>query len=622
MRTLLTCALLVLFELTPRAASSAATPPPVETIIHTQPLHSGRIDPKLFGNFIELLDDVVPGMWAELLGDRSFEGVLPAANWCYYDGSLDICDRTWETNATWTLDTERPFNGARAARLEPKGDSARLSQAGLSVKKGMKYLFSGHFRAEPGLKASVSLKFLLPTGDWLTLASADLTPQSEQWQKCTSQLVSSGETDQAVFELRVEGTGRLWADKLSLMPADAQLGWRRDVVDAIKEVRPSVLRWGGSTVDPGNYRWKNGIGDRDLRVPWRNENWGRLDPNDVGIDEFCQFCELVSAEPLICVSFSDGPEGAAHLVQYCNGSADTAWGRKRVEHGHPVPYHVKYWQVGNEINGNDPVYLDRIAAFIGAMKQSDPDALVLTSFPTQRLLDRVGKDIAFVCPHHYTTDLAECDRDFERIVHMISHTPGCEHIQIGVTEWNIDAGAWGLGRAKQQTLEAALLNARYLQLMMRHSDRVKIACRSNLANSFCGAIIETAPSGAGVLKRPSYYVMELYAHHFKPLPLWLEQFSDRIDLFASGSEDGREIVVFGVNPSREPLELKLGFQGFARSIRVDKAEALCDVEDRGQPDVMNHWRTPERVAIKSVSPAANTVIVPRLSAIAIECVMN
>src|SRR5262249_39924771 len=124
------------------------------------------------------------------------------------------------------------------------------------------------------------------------------------------------------------------------------------------------------------------------------------------------------------------------------------------------------------------------------------------------------------------------------------------------------------------------------------------------------------------LKRPSYYVMELYARHFKPFPLWLEQFSDRIDLFASRSEDGREVVVFGVNPNREPIELKLGFQGFARSVRVDKAEALCDVEDRGQPDVMNHWRTPERVAIKSVSPAANTVIVPRLSAIAIECVMN
>ena len=82
------------------------------------------------------------------------------------------------------------------------------------------------------------------------------------------------------------------------MPKDNLNGWRPDVVEAVKEVRPAVIRWGGSSVDPGHYRWKNGIGDRDLRVPWRNENWGRIDPNDVGLDEFCQFCELTGVEPL------------------------------------------------------------------------------------------------------------------------------------------------------------------------------------------------------------------------------------------------------------------------------------------------------------------------------------
>ena len=69
----------------------------------------------------------------------------------------------------------------------------------------------------------------------------------------------------AVFELRAEGQGRLWVNKLSLMPDDNRNGWRADVVEAIKEIRPGILRWGGSTVDPGHYRWKNGIGDRDRR---------------------------------------------------------------------------------------------------------------------------------------------------------------------------------------------------------------------------------------------------------------------------------------------------------------------------------------------------------------------
>ena len=95
------------------------------------------------------------------------------------------------------------------------------------------------------------------------------------------------------------------------MPEQNRRGWRRDVVEAIKESRSAVIRWGGSAVDPGAYRWKGGIGDRDLRVPFHNTNWGRIDSNDVGIGEFCEFCELVGAEPLVCVSFSDGAASAA-----------------------------------------------------------------------------------------------------------------------------------------------------------------------------------------------------------------------------------------------------------------------------------------------------------------------
>ncbi len=123
-----------------------------------------------------------------------------------------------------------------------------------------------------------------------------------------------------MIEIRVQGNGSLWVDKVSLMPEQNRRGWRSDVVEAIKESRPAVIRWGGSAVDPGAYRWKGGIGDRDLRVPFHNTNWGRIDSNDVGIGEFCEFCEFVGAEPLVCVSFSDGAASAADLVDYCNGA--------------------------------------------------------------------------------------------------------------------------------------------------------------------------------------------------------------------------------------------------------------------------------------------------------------
>src|SRR5689334_3776568 len=105
----------------------------VDTIIHSQPLHAGRINPRLFGNFIELLDDVAPGLWAEMLNDRSFEGVTPCLNPFYYDGALNFCDREWDRNPTWSYDVQNPFNGARSARLTAsRSQSASLTQSGLA----------------------------------------------------------------------------------------------------------------------------------------------------------------------------------------------------------------------------------------------------------------------------------------------------------------------------------------------------------------------------------------------------------------------------------------------------------------------------------------------------------
>ncbi len=65
-----------------------------------------------------------------------------------------------------------------------------------------------------------------------------------------------------MLEIEARGAGRVWLDKLSLMPGDNVEGWRRDVVEAMKELAPPIVRWGGSTVDPGPYRWSDAVGDR------------------------------------------------------------------------------------------------------------------------------------------------------------------------------------------------------------------------------------------------------------------------------------------------------------------------------------------------------------------------
>ncbi len=585
--------------------------------VTAEPMHSGRVNPMLFGNFVELLDDLVPGMWAEMLNDRSFEGLIPPSNWCYYDGSANICDREWDRNDTWTYDDSGAFNGSRSAKLTGAKDRAGLlTQSGLAVGKGAAYLFSGYLRSDhPDLRPAIALKALLPNGEWMTLATAKLPKLSTEWRRYEARLVSTGTSASAVFQLETAGEGNLWADKLSLMPSDNVGGWRKDVVEAIRDLKPAVIRWGGSVCDPGGYRWKDGIGDRDKRVPFPNKVWGRIDSNDVGIDEFCRFCELVDAEPLVCLSFSDGPQSAADLVQYCNGGTNTEWGAKRAANGHPEPYHVKYWQLGNELGGPD--YGRGCVDFCKAIKAVDASAVLMSSFPSQELLDLVGKDIAYIGPHHYTPDLAECEKDFKNLSEMIRKTPGAEHIRIAVTEWNITAGAWGIERSKLLTLDCVLRNARYLNLMIRYSNIVDIACRSNMTNSMCSGVIETRPGG--LLKRPSYYMMKLYADHAKPIPHAVAGAPENVDMAACGTDDGKRLCVFAVNLGGDPVELGLDLTGFGNALKPVGGEVLCDTQDRRQLDAMNHWTAPERVKAVKLVVSGGKVVLPAYSVAAIEC---
>ena len=202
---------------------------------------------------------------------------------------------------------------------------------------------------------------------------------------------------------------------------------------------------------------------------------------------------------------------------------------------------------------------------------------------------------------------------------MLDHTPGCAQIKLGVTEWNIDAGSWGLGRAKQATLEAALMNARYLHLLMRHSDRVEIACRSNLANSYCGAIIETAAFRLGRAQTRQLLCHALVFASCQARPVAAR--SHPATAWTSSPavpKTGNPVVLFAVNPRPEPVELSARFDGFGGAIRPARAEALCDPLNAGQRDVMNHWNAPERISIVPLTSVSDKLVLPALSATAIE----
>ena len=191
------------------------------------------------------------------------------------------------------------------------------------------------------------------------------------------------------------------------MPEKTVGGWRPDVVAAVRAVKPGIIRFGGSALDDpnlGSFDWRDTLGDPDRRRPFKA--WGGLQPAGAGLEEFVQFCHHVGAEPLLCVRVTGKtPQDAADQVEYFNGPADSPLGKLRAKNGHPAPYAVKYWQVGNELGGTD--YEARLPAFCEAMKAADPKIKLFSSYPSAEVLKGAGRWLDFICPHHYgCADLA------------------------------------------------------------------------------------------------------------------------------------------------------------------------------------------------------------------------
>jgi hypothetical protein len=138
-----------------------------------------------------------------------------------------------------------------------------------------------------------------------------------------------------------------------------------------------------------------------------------------------------------------------------------------------------------------------------------------------------------------------------------------------------------------------------------------------MTNSFCSGVIATRPGG--LLKRPSYHVMRLYAEHALRWPLATGKAPAGLDVFASASDDRRRVSVFAVNSGREPVTLSLDLTEFGPDFAPLRGESVRDTLDRRQGDVMNHWEAPDRVSAVSLRVEDGKIEFPALSASAVEC---
>src|SRR5205823_13417226 len=189
-----------------------------------------------------------------------------------------------------------------------------------------------------------------------------------------------------------------------------------DVFRKLKALRPAFIRWPGGNVAQ-DYHWMWGIGPRDRRTTWVNLSWANeLEPSDFGTDEFVRLCENLGSQPSITVNVEGRGatvDEAAAWVEYANGAATSKYGAMRAANGHPNPFGVKFWEIGNEIWGNwvrghsdAETYARNYNRYAQAMRAVDPSIKLIAVGDNdmnwnRTVLREAGRNIDYLAIHHY-----------------------------------------------------------------------------------------------------------------------------------------------------------------------------------------------------------------------------
>jgi len=307
----------------------------------------------IYGQFLEHIGGIVNNnIWAEMLDDRKFYYPVtsktpggpagpawarrnPPRRWTPLGGDEFV-----------TMDSKRAYTGDHSPRIRlSRTESHGIQQAGLAVRKGKAYIGRVILAGTAGTAVKASLVWGNGASGRQTIVIHNVTAD---YRKFPLDFRAQTDTDDARLEIVATGSGAIYIGAASLMPADNVQGFRAEVIAALKQLHSGVYRFpGGNFVSA--HEWRNAVGDIDKRPPILDPVWHAVQPNDVGTDEFMTLCRLLGVDAYITVNAGFGDEfSAAQLVEYVNGAATTPMGRWRAANGHPQPYKVKFWGVGNE----------------------------------------------------------------------------------------------------------------------------------------------------------------------------------------------------------------------------------------------------------------------------------
>ncbi len=328
--------------------------------------------------------------------------------------------------------------------------------------------------------------------------------------------------------------------------ADAD-GFRTDVMQALRRLRMTAMRYPGGNFASG-YHWLDGVGPKANRPTVRELAWQSIEPNQFGTDEFIQLSRRMDWIPMLTVNLGTGtPEEARNWVEYCNCPLGTKYADLRAANGHPEPYDVRLWCLGNEMDGpwqlgHVPAQEYAIRAQQAAKMMKDVDKRIETvvcgsctiSLPTymewdRQVLEYIGDYADYISLHRYvgnrngdTPDYLAITNSIDRQIEEMDAT--CRFVQakrrskkrlfLCFDEWNVwyknrqmdGAGKFAPHLIEEvYNLEDALVAAGFLNSFIRHADVVKIANLAQIVN----VIAPILTQGDDLLVQSIFYPFEM-----------------------------------------------------------------------------------------------------------------
>jgi alpha-N-arabinofuranosidase len=572
-----------------RAAPAAGEPGVAVLLVDTE-RGMASIDERIYGHFLEHINhSVVDGLFAEQIRGCGFEGDDFRTYWEPFSerGRVEVADVAFA-------------NGKKSVRLHVEGGRAGIRQGRLYVAAAYKYDGSVWVKHEDG-SPQLTLRIVSAKGDAIAAVPLAL-PEGAEWQEVRYSFDSPERDTQASVEIAAAGSGTLLLDHVSMMRADVRRDGmlRPDLVQALRDLAPPFIRWPGGSF-ASIYKWKDGIGPQVSRRYHPNTIWGGYsDYYGFGTDEFLGLCRRINAEPLIVLAATGTDPAqvqyAMDWVHYLNDPPATEWGRLRASNGHTEPYGVRYFQIDNEPmnHGLTPEQYSEIVNVYGSrLRAIAPEARIVACGQkrsndmgwSEKVVDLAGKNFDVLGVHNYEYEPANFETGLRRIreylVKLRDYIRASAHpqIRIGVLEWNL---------SRTYDWRAGLHTAGSLMLYEELSPELAMSCPALLMRNTTDDPTWTSliyHDHVSWFPGAAYVVEKLFREHYAERYLasasgTFRDIRDResffkeiatmkpeewqpgtVDAIATGSADGRRIVIKAVNYEAKRNTLLVRLEG-------------------------------------------------------------